>query len=425
VKYADKAKLDEAMKAGGVDKWYQLFQKNSPTNSWSIPNVANGAPTLEPFVMNANDKGNVELVRNPYYWKVDPEGNQLPYIDKMSYVLVQDPEAIKLKAIAGEVDFEGLHSILKDYPLYKQNEAAGKYRTLLWNANFAGNICLMFNQNHKNPAMRTILSDVRFRQAVSMGIDRDEINKTIYLGKALMQQAVAYPSTSFYVKEYAEAFTKLDIDAANKLLDEMGFDKKDANGNRADADGKTLAITVEYWNGHAMQSPLELVCDQLRNNLHISITPKSIERTLWSEHMQASEHDATVWLTDKMSENFFTTYPNWLVPISTVESAFGNQWARWFVSNGKEGEEPTGEAKKQIDRYTAMQTASPEDVVKLGKELCQSQSENLWAIGTAATAPMPIVVNSNLANIPTEMPNYGWDWMFTHMTHQETWYFKA
>jgi peptide/nickel transport system substrate-binding protein len=132
----------------------------------------------------------------------------------------------------------------------------------------------------------------------------------------------------------------------------------------------------------------------------------------------------TCWLTDKMSQIFFSTYPNWLVCLSVVESAFGTLWAKWYRSKGTEGEEPPGEMKKQIERYEAMQTAPTEEAIRLGKELCKSQAENLWAIGTAATAPMPVVASKKLGNVPETLPFYGNDWMFTCITRPETWFFK-
>ncbi|MGH2550658.1 MAG: ABC transporter substrate-binding protein [Thermomicrobiales bacterium] len=426
--YADPTELAAKIKEAGVDTWDQLFVQHATPGglqSYFLTTAPPDYPTLSPMVLKSNDGANVVLERNPYFWKVDPSGNQLPYIDGMNYRLVQDAEALKLKVLGGEVDFEGLQGILKDYPLYRDNEETGGYKTLLWNSNFSGNVCLMFNQTSPDEAKRTIFQDVRFRQAMSLGLDRDEINQVLYLGQAAMQQATANASTSFYVEEQATAYLAFDPDQANALLDEMGMAELDGDGYRKQANGDSFNVNFEFWSGQGMGAAAELVADQWRTSVKIKVTPKAIERALWEQRVKSSEHELTCWVADKMSEIYYPTLPNWLVARDGIESAFGVKWVQWFDSDGVDGEEPPDAVKSQREIYEKMQTVSKAEAIELGKQLGQSQAENLWTIGTAATSPMPIIASARLGNVPEEQPFYGNDWMFTVITRPETWYFTS
>ncbi|MBI2941807.1 MAG: ABC transporter substrate-binding protein [Chloroflexi bacterium] len=421
-KYQDKAKLADLMKENRVDKWPDLFRKVGQVHAITYGTALIGIPTLGPWLLRSRDQGNVTTERNPYYWKVDPQGNQLPYIDKIYHALVQNPEALKLKAVAGEIDFEGLHTVMADYPLLKRNEEKGGYTTLLWNSNFAGNVALMFNQTIKDPLKRQIFRDFRFRKAMSLGLDRAEFNKVLNLNRGLIMQAVALPGTDYYVEEAAKAYLEYKPEEANKLLDEIGLNKRDAEGFRIGPDGKTFVVTFEYWDGHGMGPASELVADMWRTAVKVKIQTKSVERSLLSQHWNANEHDLSTWIAARNTQVQFSPYYS---VAGLGENAFGFAWGKWWQTKGKEGEEPVEEMKKQQERWEKMQTAPREERIRLGKEINKSQAENLWSIGTVGVGPMPIVINKKLGNVPKEIPVYAPDAYFVCPYRPETWFFKS
>lgn len=418
-RYTPKEKLEKLAKEEGFDHWYELFLDKKEVDYMRRDP---GMPTINPYVLKERKVGNVLLERNPYYWKVDPEGNQLPYIDRMYYKLVSDKEMVSMEIISGNVDYEALHTILEDYPLFVENAEAGNYRVLLWNANLSGTVYFMVNMTHKDPVLRNIFRDRRFRIALSLALNRQEINETLFFGKATVSQLTVPPSSVYYEEEFSKAYAEYDPQKANRLLDEMGLDKRDKAGYRLRPDGKRLTIVHEFWPGHA-QAPVSEMAKEYWEDIGIQIVLKPEERSLWATRMQANEHDMTGWILDGMSDTFIMLYPNKVLPTDPVGSAFGIEWAHWYTTDGEKGEEPPAEVKRNFDLFKKMRLAGEKERIRLGKELFRSQAENLWTIGTMISTPMPIIVRNNLRNVPKEL-EYGFDWLFTIITHPEQFFFK-
>ncbi len=417
-RYTPMEKLEKLAKEEGYEHWHELFLSKA-TVDYCMRDP--GMPTVNPYVLKERKLGNVLLERNPYYWKVDPEGNQLPYIDKMYYKLLNDAEMVSMEIVSGNVDFEGLHTILEDYPLFVENAETGNYRVLLWESNSSGNIGFQVNLTHKDPVLRSIFRDRRFRIALSLALNRQEINETLFFGKALAAQITVPSSSVYYEEEFAKAYAEYDPQEANRLLDEMGLDERDEAGYRLRPDGKRLTIVHEFWPGHA-QGPVSEMAKEYWEDIGIQIVLKPQERGLYMLRMQASDHDMTCWTMDGFSDIFFQLYPK-IVPVDPIGSMYGTLWAQWYVTGGEEGEEPPTEIKKNLDAFDKMQLVDREERIRLGKEIFRSQAENLWVIGTMSVTPMPIIVRDNLRNVPEKLV-YGFDWLFTTICHPEQWFFK-
>ena len=127
------ADADQQAKDAGFENWVQYY--NNRFNVYLNPE----RPSTQAWIATSgNWSGDVTAVRNPYYYAVDPEGNQLPYIDRIEHIFVENSEIVNLKAIAGDFDFQGRHTNLQNYPLFKESEETGDYRTLVW-PNVGGN----------------------------------------------------------------------------------------------------------------------------------------------------------------------------------------------------------------------------------------------------------------------------------------------
>ncbi|GAH31514.1 unnamed protein product, partial [marine sediment metagenome] len=204
-------------------------------------------PTLQPWMFKEFTFTYRVFERNPYYYAVDQAGNQLPYIDKIVSTIV-DTEVYQMKVIAGEADVAWCETHFANYPLYKENEEEGGYRTILMPGIKGSEVAYALNLNHPDPIMRKIFQDIRFRRALSLAINREEINDTVYFGFAVPRQATIIPTARYYKEEWGEKhpYARYDPDEANRLLDEMGLTERDKDGFRKRPDGKTALLIIEY-----------------------------------------------------------------------------------------------------------------------------------------------------------------------------------
>ena len=209
------------------------------------------APTLNPWYVADMSADSALWVRNPYYWRVDTAGNQLPYIDTILILIGESRSqtGALVKMIAGEIDFAGdsVGLALRDTPVLKENEEAGDFTTYLMdNTSRTNSLDFALNYTHKNPVLREIFNDIRFRQALSLVIDRNEIGESLMFGLTEPWAAPASRDWTGFEEWMATHYVEYDVEGANALLDEMGL-AWDADGvYRLRPDGERLSILTEY-----------------------------------------------------------------------------------------------------------------------------------------------------------------------------------
>jgi len=363
--------------------------------------------------------------RNPYYWKVDPEGNQLPYIDRIFVSTVGEREMLSAKIVAGEVDLEGLQTDLKDLPLYKDSAEQANYQVLIWNRVQGVDVCYQPNQTYaEDLVLRDILRDVRFRRALSLAIDRDDINEAIYFGLATPRQTTVIPQSKYFEPEFASAYAEYDLDKANALLDEMGLKWDENHEYRLRPDGKRLSIILEYAEMETPKTPTSELIKEYWKDIGVDLSVKMITGELDSIRYMGNLVQMGLWHADRCGF-LFDTEPFWWVPMRYQwECTWAPLWARWYETGGEAGEEPPEEVKKNIERWERMRiTPDEEERIRLGKEILRSQAENLWTIGTVGLAPHPVIVRNNLRNVP-EKAVLGWDYFWTLPQKPEQYFFK-
>jgi len=427
-RYTSMEKLERMVKEGGFDYWYQLF--NEKRSGFFGPQAGAGVdyPTLRSHVLKKIKGEDYLAERNPYYWKVDPAGNQLPYIDRVfTSAGIGQVEVITAKTVAGELDFNGMRTFLENYPLYKENAERGNYRILLWPSTKGNEMEIQFNLTYeKDTVLRDIFRDVRFRRAASLAIDREEINKVLYFGKAIPRQITVLPSSVYYEEEFAKAYAQYDLEQANRLLDEMGL-KWDANHEwRLRPDGKKLTIVYEYFAaGETPLGPIGELIKEYWQKVGINLILKPLSSELMWTRYEANEVEmGSCWFATA-SDMGFPLSPEFVVPMATgFAGLWGGLWSRWYLSGGKEGEEPPEEIKKNIKLWEKMKTTVDEkERIRLGKEMLHSNAENLWTIGVVGMAPVPIIVRNNLRNVPEKIP-FGWDLYFSTIAYPEQFFLK-
>lgn len=424
IRYTPKEKLMEIAKQEGYNNWSQLFLAKSSC-SFLDPTITLNFPTLCAFVIQSRGLNQTTLVRNPYYWKIDPDGNQLPYIDRIQASLVENLEIYNMKIINGEVDFAAAHTGLENYPLYKENEDKGNYRVFLWKLGHSSVVTFHINLTHQDPVLRKIFNDRRFRIALSLAINREELNQVACLGKGVPKQVSVLPPSKYYFEEYAKAYTQYDLKEANKLLDEMGLDKRDKDGYRLRPDGKTLAVTIEYTPASVGPTKVTIVemVQKYWEKLGIKVAVKQEDRQLYMVRCRTgNQHDIGLWHADMLTEPLWPTGA-YVFPIS-VMAEWAPLWYLWFTSDGKTGEEPPEEIKRIMKLYETIQTSMKEsEKIRAAREIWKSNAQNLWAIGTVGLIPHPIIVSKKLHNIPQE-GWWAWDYFYAALYSPEQRFLK-
>ncbi len=422
---ADKLAVDE-----GFDGWSQMLnarlRPNTNTGTTATDTVV-GIPTLNTFMYVGEDSfGNKNFERNPYFFKVDIAGNQLPYTDGLRRVLVEDLQVQDLRAIAGEYSHFGWGKLLS-VPTYRENEEAGNYRVALVTYNRGNEYSMMFNLTHPDPVMREIFNDVRFRQAMSVAIDRNEINELIYFGLATPSQSAPTPDSNFYEPWMTDHFAEYDPDRANALLDEIGLDQRDGEGFRLRPDGETLFINmqvavpeeawgkiaelvVSYWNAVGVKSQLKL-----------------IERGLYTELRGTGGHDIAGWGLDIVDIGEFSgaignIRPNW------GARAGSKEWFDWLNSGGAKGTEPPEDIKElwDLSQLWLQQPYGSDSYLEIGKQFHDMTFRGLYQIGTVQRPPQPLLFKKTLKNTPPNDTEGLWSFSYRQwvMFMPEQWYYE-
>ena len=409
IKYNPNA--DELAKKEGFENWGEAFYYHW----WFQPTKDIDQPTMNAWVAKAYTGTAKVFERNPYFWQVDEEGNQLPYIDRVVVGFV-DMEGYQLKIISGEADIAIASTSLSNYPLYKEHEEEGGYRVIPVPELFSSQFALGVHQNNSDPFLGPILRDVRFRQALSVAINREEINETCYFGLGIPGQATVHPNASFYKEEWARAYAQYDPGMANRLLDEVGLTERDKDGFRVDPDGKPILLLVEYlpyWFPEI--TPLELV-KEYWEDVGLKTMTKGISHGLYGLRGSAPDHiiivhpyaDATEVATfykgGRAMPNGIAQWPagaEWYFANDSVST--GSRKLEDFEGGKLPGEEPPEHVKQQWDRgkKKIRQTKyRSKEYMQIAQEIYDWQAKYLYAIGTVGMVPQIVIVKKNLRNVP-------------------------
>jgi len=383
----------------GYDTWAAAFEfhMNGQVGQDDFdPNL----PVIKPWVLEeVDDFGNKFYVRNPYYWKVDTEGNQLPYIDRQVRLLLAEPEVVILNVQAGEIDYGFYNLEVSDLPVLKAGEVDGDYTTILWPADQGAMAKYQFNITVNDPVLNEIFNDLRFRQAMSLAVNRDEINEVLFFGQAVPRQWGVSSSSVFYEDWMGSYYAEYDPDQANALLDEMGLEMGD-DGVRLRPDGEPLSIVL--WDAINRISISELMAEYWEAvGVNVEINPST--REAFQQALLANEVHVSVWFADVVSEKDLYQRPFWLRPPYGIDSTpvgGGLAWRQWWLSNGEEGEEPPEYQREQmemVDQWQLTEIGS-EEYLEMGKELVGRTVENLFHIGTVGEAPEVFIRSNRLKN---------------------------
>jgi peptide/nickel transport system substrate-binding protein len=403
-RHAPKPELDAAVKAQKVKGWAALHNRLDAMFEQTNPDL----PTLQPWrVTNTAPAARFVFVRNPHYHRVDAQGQQLPYVDRV----LMDIAAAGLfaaKANAGEADllFRGL--TMEDIPILREGERAKGYRTRLWPTARGSEIALYPNLTAADPVWRALNRDPRYRRALSLAIDRRTLNNALLFGLGTEGNDTVVESSPLFRPEYRTLNAAYDPDEASRLLDAVGLTKRNGAGIRLLPDGRELEIVVETdGESNLLTDGLTLIAEFWRE-VGVKLFVKPQDRTVLRNRAYAG---LTVMVAAQGLDLAMPTAempPDELAPVHQDTYAWP-KWGQYAETKGKEGEPcDIPEARALIDLNAQwMATADAGEQARIWGEMLRNRAENQWVIGTVAGALQPIVGKAGLTNLP-DKAIYSW-----------------
>jgi peptide/nickel transport system substrate-binding protein len=395
--------VDKLAKQEKQTDWIALFLAKA--DNWANPKK----PTLNPWMtINAlGDSGKLTAVRNPYFWKVDPDGSQLPYLDRLVYDIISDAQVILLKGQNGELDFTTRHiTNLANKPVLASGREKGKYHFVDLRNTVMNDMILAFNLNDKDPVLRKIFQNKDFRVGMSYAINRPEMINAVWQRQGEPYQAAPVPESEFYDEEFAKQYTEYDVAKANDHLDKAGLTKKDGDGFRLRPDGKKLTFQIEvaspaflpFWPDAAN------FVSQYWKKVGVDVSVKNEDRSLFYERKDANGAHCTVWQGDGGGRGGEILEPRWYFPYSN-ESNYAQLWRTYFQTRGKDGEKPPPETLKQMQLYWQLTDEPDAEKQKdLYKQILQISKEQFYAIGTVRIPKTFAIVKNNFHGVPKVIP---------------------
>lgn len=397
---ADEDELAKKVTDAGMTDWRQLFHNRWNTRSNTNPDL----PVLYTWVYNTDPQQlQQQAVRNPYYWKVDTEGNQLPYIDAMTWPQTAEPQVRILKALAGEVDMDRISKLTSDFTALKKGEGKGNYTTRMMELDDHANMLVLFpNQDYEGDVeVQRLMRSKDFRKAVSLGIDRETHNEILGVGLSSPAQSVILPTSPGGSQVSSEAYTQLDLETANSLLDGLGLDKRDSDNYRLGQGGEELGFLVHFQAGRKISEEGAILLKADMDKLGLRFIMRSDEKSFFNQVRRSGDyqmvlHNNTSGLNPLFGANNY-------FPVMS-DNNFAPLQSAYYLSKGASGTKPTPEMETLIEYYEQLLN-EPDKAVFASKvdELMNIHAENLYAIGILRYTASPAVVHNRMKNVPEKL----------------------
>ncbi|HEU5329883.1 MAG TPA: ABC transporter substrate-binding protein [Thermomicrobiales bacterium] len=398
-KYTSMDQLNKVVADKKVTTWTELWGKagdgQGPIYFWfvnpDLPMIRNWTMTVVP------PADPIVAVRNPYYWQVDTDGNQLPYIDKVEHVIYQSNDVLNLKIASGQIDMQMRHLDAGSYTFYKENEQKGGYKTFKWRA--ASTNAYFPNINCPDPVLAKLFDTPEFRQALNIAIDRKKINDLVWNGLGSPRQTAPVKGSPEYDPDLEKAWTEYNPDQANSLLDKIGL-TKNPDGSRKRSDGKPLEITVEHTT--IAGSPEDDQHQRVKaywEAIGVKTNMKYVERSLYEEHVHNAEVQLGYWGFDRCS--VVKADPGRF--LGTIDDgpwapAFGHWYAQ---SPYKKTEPPQDHPIRDIWKNWEATAAEPDEAKRKAdfQKILDIWKQHPYAVGVVGEMVVPMVVRNNFRNI--------------------------
>jgi peptide/nickel transport system substrate-binding protein len=388
--------------------WPALFRAKAGSevdhpSRWQNPAL----PRLHAWLLTtpyASDAQEIVARRNPYYWKIDPAGNQLPYIDRIVYKVFDDRPQLEEMLRKGAIDMQTRH--------IPQNwfAAEGHAQTFTLISSFSNTAVISLNLTHRNPTLRRLFQNKDFRIGLSHAIDRQAIIAKVFAGEGEPYQVAPKPESPFYHKRLALQYTEYDVALANAYLDKACGTARDAAGYRLRPDGRRIRIALDVIDFLSMLEVTRLIPDYWRA-VGIETRLNILEREAFYARKSANRHDADVWVGDGGLEVLLE--PRWYFPSSCIESNYAIPWACWYSNPADpRAEPPPIVVQQQMTRYDQIRTTADQTKqYALMSEILDIAADQFYVIGISTPPLRYGILRTGFANVPNFIPH---SWTYPH-----------
>jgi peptide/nickel transport system substrate-binding protein len=403
-KYADKAELDRLVAEARVQRWGELFLRRA--YQWG--NVEK--PTLFAWkVVQPYAGQRMALERNPYYWKIDTAGNQLPYLDRITYDIAQDNEVLLLKGLNGEFDFHARHfTTIANKSLISQNQQRGNYEIVTLETTDINYMGISFNPTHGDRALREIVGQKEFRIALSHAINRQEIIDLVFLGAGEPWQISPRHDGPYHHPRLAKQFTEFDPAKANTILDGLGYSRRGADGVRLDKAGNPIRLRISVRNDRPeMTESLQLVQKHWQA-VGIGVELDVVERSLFRTRNRGNQ--VAIAADDvEGGKSDFLLDASAFVPESD-ETYLGIQWFNWLTgARGDNAQEPPDDVKRAYSAFLRARATVDESARATAiKEMLEIAADRFEVIGIAMPSDEYAIVSKRMRNVPRRQVDSFW-----------------
>ena len=387
---------DALAQENGFDHWWELFidRATFARDYRQFPDMA----YMGPWIPRTVTEHGVTWERNPYYFKIDIEGNQLPYIDVYRGLYYDNFDLLRTRAIAGDYDYVPFGLSTGDMPVLADSSARGNYHTIEMPGVYGAECGIFVNNNYVGDADEAaILAHRNFKQALSLAINRDELNEVIAFGQAVVTQAAIDPNAVWFRQRWADAYVDYDPERANQLLDDMGMNRRDREGFRLMPNGRPFTLTPEFpMTPAAIARSAELIKEYwdaigIRTNMRlVDYGTMGTRITAGEVHISAWPLDGVDAIGTRLESGVLNPFrPSWTFPL----------YYRWVLTQGGAGVEPPAKMKEYIQFTLEKPYVSDERFDRMIIEILDWAAEDMSTIGTIGYMPMPVLVRNGLGNV--------------------------
>jgi len=396
-KYAGKDKVDEMAEKAGERNWVSMLY--SKDRSYRNDNI--DYPTLEPWVLKTQPPSDrYRFERNPYYYRVDEKGMQLPYIDQVALTIASS-DLIPAKVAAGESDLQGAYLAFSNFTFLKEAEERSNYEVRRWEATKGARMALYPNLNVNDPVLRGLFREADFRRALSVAIDRDDINNSIFYGVASPSNNTVLPNSPLFKDEYRTKWTEYDPELADELLDGLGLTERNDNGIRLLPDGRPLQIVVETAGESTEQTDVLQLIKEHWADVGVSLFIKPSQREVFYNRIASGDTEMSVWVGLENAMLKPSMSPEEFAP-KTPDQFEWPAWGLWAETSGQMGEAPDMDSVEHLmelnKKWGAAETK--EERTEVWHEILSYWADQVFTIGIVSGVEQLVVVNNRLKNVP-------------------------
>ncbi|GLQ09636.1 ABC transporter substrate-binding protein [Devosia yakushimensis] len=412
----------------GLGSWIALFQREIGFDDTNTYYQNGNRPTLNAWYFTLPPGQNTEqtlAARNPYYFKVDTEGTQLPYFDRIVYQMVADPEVLLLKTLQGEIDMMDQYiATPANRPTLFDGQQTGNYSFYTLKETAANVMAFQLNLNHLDEVKNALFNTIEFRQALSLSIDRQALIDAVFIGQGAPAQPSMIETDPLYNEQLSKQFTEYDPDTANTMLDAL-MPERDGEGYRLDSQGRRMTIIFEIDQTRTTFLDMFQLAIPMFQAVGIDAQLRSMDRSLWEERVRnGREFDATAHQFGANSGIAAMLDPRFYVPINS-NCLYAPGWSLYYSQpDNAAAIEPPEPVKAQQALYRELTaTPAPERQAEIMTQILQNAADLFFTFGVSLPADGYGIVKNDMVNVQKTMPNsFGWP---TPAPTRPEQYFKA